>query len=64
VRSDRFYPGLQVTYYPRACKPGHAVTIVSVEVLTHRTRIRFRYADGRQREVSIQKFHTEPYVKE
>lgn len=51
-------PGDITTYYPRAGKPGHRVTIVSlIPHILHIARVRFRYQDGREREVTWGRFH-------
>jgi len=53
--------GQVVTYYPRAGKPGHEVTVLGLRVHPfHGIIVRFRYRDGREREVSYAKFHEAP----
>jgi hypothetical protein len=64
MNPDRFWPGKEEEYFPRAGKPGHKVVIVEVLRNGMMPRLRFRYQDGRVRIVSIAKFHTEPHVKE
>lgn len=57
----RLIVGQRVTYYPRAGKSGHDVEIVAITPHAfHRELIRFRYADGRERELTIGRFHRSP----
>ena len=56
-----FKHGDVVVYYPRAGKPGHRVTVLEVRPHPfHGSIVRFRSPDGRAREVTIGRFHTEP----
>jgi hypothetical protein len=53
--------GDTTTYYWRSGKPGREVTILEVRPhVWHHAMIRFRYADGREREVSALKFFARP----
>jgi hypothetical protein len=56
--------GRHYTYYPRRNQPGHTVLIVAVTPHPlHGAIVRFRYEsypDGRDREVTIGRFHTTP----
>jgi hypothetical protein len=57
-QSQRIEIGQQYTYYPRRGKAGHLVTVLSIRPhLLHRAWVRFRYQDGREKEVAISRFY-------
>lgn len=60
-QTDDLHEGQEVLYYPRRGRPGHRVTIRSVRPhIFHGSLVRFRYADGRERELTIGRFHRTP----
>jgi hypothetical protein len=55
-------PGDRLTYYPRRGKPGSEVEVLAVRPHPlHGAIVRFRYLkDGRERELTVGRFITDP----
>ena len=61
TEAESLAAGREVNYYPRQGKPGHPVMIIKITPhVFHRALVRFRYRNGREREVTIGRFYMNP----